>query len=179
MNIFKNFFKDLGDLSRSEFARKYVVQSVAIFMTWGAFGNFYNFGLSEKELLEKKGVVDNISIQLQVGTTQYQNKEYYPLIISLENSTEKFRVRDNFNSYFSDIRDKIKKGDTVTILTRTKVESFLCWGKNGDVYQIRKNDSILFPLSVVKEYNKNQATFTAVFAFLLWTIYFVIRLKKK
>jgi len=178
MTILKKFFDDLNNLSRFQVACKYLFPAVAIFMTWGALGNYYTLTFSKTNLVAYTGTVTSIGTQLETGTTQYQQIKYHPIVISLSNSTREFRVRDNFKEYFDGLQNDVRNGDTVTVYTITKFAAFISWGKKADVYQIEKNGDILFPLAAVKAYNENQGLILSVFAFALWTLYAVFKLRK-
>jgi len=144
-------------------------------MTWGALGNFYTLSLTKKDLIANRGEVTTINTRLEFGTTQYRRIKYYPIIISLEHSSKEFRVRDNFKDWFNYLQDKIQSGDTVTIFTRSRFDALISWGKKGDIYKIDKNGTVIFPLSIVKEYNRSQALILGVFALVLW-LFFAIYL---
>jgi hypothetical protein len=109
-----------------------------------------------------------------MGSLQYK---YYPLIISLNNSTTNFRIRDKFDDWFPYLEDEIHIGDTIQIYTRTKFQTLLGWGKKGDVYLIEKGDKLLFPTSVVRDYNAGQAKGLLFLALLFWTPFVLYKLK--
>jgi hypothetical protein len=171
MTILRTFANDLNRLTRLQFGCKYIFPLVAFFLTWGALGNFYTLSLTQKDLVENKGEVTTINKMLEVGTTQYQQIEYYPIIISLGHSSKEFRVRDNFKDWFNYLQDKIHGGDTVTLFTRSRFDALISWGKRGDIYEIDKNGAVIFPLSIVKEYNRNQALVLGIFAVVLWLFF--------
>ena len=148
-------------------------------MTWGALANLYTLNLSQKNLIGNEGEVMGINKQLELGTSQYGHKEYYPMIIALGSSSKEFRVRDNFKDWFAYLQERIQYGDTITVYTRSRLDALVTWGKNGDVYEIDKNGAILFPLSTVKAYNKNQALILGLFASILWSLYIVYKLKRR
>jgi hypothetical protein len=99
------------------------------------------------------------------------------LIISLTNSSTNFRIRDRFDDWFPFLEDKIHTGDTIEIYTRTKFRTLLGWGKKGDVYLIEKGGNLIFPLSVVREYNSGQAKALLFLALLFWTPFMLYKLK--
>jgi hypothetical protein len=179
MVILKKFLADLTNLSRFQFACKYVFPALAIFLTWGALGNFYTLTFSKRKLIAHNGIVTGMETRLEIGTTQYQQIKYYPIIISLNNSSKEFRLRDNFKEYFIELQNNMRNGDTATVYTRTKFDALVSWGKEGDIYQIEKNGNVLFPLTVVKAYNSNQALILSLFALVLWMLYAVFRFRKK
>lgn len=176
MTILKTFTSDLS-LPRFQFACKYIFPLSALFLTWGALGNVYTLTLSQKALIANRGEVRMINKQLELGTTQYQQIKYYPIIISLENTSTEFRLRSNFNDWFYRLQEKIQDGDTITVYTRSSFDALLSWGKKGDVYEIDKNDIVLFPLDAVKEYNKNQALALGFFASILWALFIAYKFK--
>jgi hypothetical protein len=179
MAIIKTFINDLNSISRFHFACKYIFPLVAVFMTWGALGNFYTLTLTQNDLTANKGQVQTISMQLEIGTTQFQQIKYHPIIITLGNSSYEFRVRDNFKDWFNFLHERIHEGDTVTIYTRSTLDALISWGKKGDVYEIDKNGVVLFPLSTVKEYNNNQALILILFASILWLVFIVYKFQAK
>jgi len=179
MAIIKPFIDDLIRLSRFQFACKYVFPSIAFFFSWGALGNFYTLTLSQRDLIANNGQVTSMGVRLESGATQYQQIKYYPIKISLRNSSKDFRIRDNFKSYFKGIQDNIQYGDTVTVYTRSKFDALISWGEEGDIYQIEKKGVVLFPLAIVKSYNTRQALVLCVFALVFWTLSVVFRLRRK
>ena|SRR5688572_22226940 len=168
MTILRTIANDRTRLSRIQFVCKYFFPLVAIFFTWGALGNFYSLSLTQKDLIANKGKITTMITKMEIGITKYRRIKYYPIIISLEHSSKEFRVRDNFKDWLVYLQDKIQSGDSVTIFTRNRFDAFLSWGRKGDIYEIDKNGTVIFPLSIVKEYNRNQAKLLAVFALVFW-----------
>lgn len=175
MTMFKKVLKDLLNLSRFHFACKYVFPSVAIFLTWGCLGNFYQTRLGKSQLVQYNGQVRSINVVFEQGTKS--SYKYYPLIISLTNSTTNFRIRDKFDDWFPYLEYEIHIGDTIQIYTRTKFQTLLGWGKNGDVYLIEKGDKLLFPTNVMRDYNAGQATGLLFLALLFWAPFLLYKLK--
>lgn len=178
MNFFKRFAKDFSNLSRFHFACKYIFPAFAIFLTWGSLGNFYQTQLNKTQLVKNSGLVSDIEVVFQQGTKP--SYKYYPLLISLVNSSNSFRLRDKFTDWFSFLQDKIHVGDTIEIYTRTKFQTLIGWGKQNDIYQIEKGNQLIFPISVVTDYNASQARALLFLALLFWSpfIFFKFRVIK-
>ena len=175
MTIFKNLWSDISNLSRFHFACKYVFPSFAIFLTWGCLGNFYQIRLTKHQLVQNHGQVRSINVVFEQGTKS--SYKYYPLIISLTNSKTNFRIRDKFDDWFPYLKDEIHIGDTIQIYTRTKFQTILGWGKKDDVYLIEKGGKLLFPSSVVSDYNAGQAKGMLFLALLFWAPFIFYKLK--
>lgn len=175
MTSFKKIWNDLSTLSRFHFACKYIFPFFAIFLTWGCLGNFYQTRLGKSELVEHVGQVHHIGVRFEQGTRS--SYKYYPLKISLENFTDEFSLRDEFEDRFSLLQDKIHMGDTITIYTRTSLQTMIGWGQKNDIYQIEKGSEVLFPASVAADYNANQAKILLLMALLFWTPFVLFRLK--
>lgn len=144
-------------------------------MTWGALGNFYQTHLDKKQLVQNKGIVNNIAVVFEQGTKS--SYKYYPLKISLAGFSNAFRLRDNFKDWFPYLQDKIKTGDTIEIYTRTKLQSIIGWGKQNDIYQIEENKQVLLPLTFVADYNNRQAIGIMIMAILFWTPFVLYKLR--
>lgn len=138
-------------------------------MTWGCLGNFYQTQLDKSQLVQNKGQVHSIDVVFEQGTKS--SYKYYPLIISLTNSEINFRIRDKFDDWFPFLENEIHIGDTIQIFTRTKIQTLLGWGERGDVYLIEKGGKLIFPTSIVREYNVGQAKAFLFLALLFWTPY--------
>jgi hypothetical protein len=177
-NFFKTLLKDANELPKFQFACKYVFPLAAAFMSWGAIANYYSLTFETTNLNKHTGIVNSIQVIEEIGYTQYQSIKYFPVEISLHNSTKLFRLRENFSKYFNKLQSEIEKGDTVTIYTRTKFEALVGWGKQLDIYQIEKKGEILLPLGAVREYNKNQASALAIFSIILWAPFVLYILRR-
>jgi hypothetical protein len=175
MTIFKRFGSDLINLPRFHFGCKYVFPAAAFFLTWGCLGNFYQTRLDKSQLVANVGVVDNIDVAFEQGMKS--SYKYYPLLISLKNSSDNFRLRDKFGDWFPFLRDSIHIGDTITIYTRTKFQTIIGWGKTNDIYLIEKGNELIFPASIVRDYNAGQAKLLLVLALLFWTPFVLYKLK--
>lgn len=77
MPIFKMFWKDLSNLSRFQFACKYLFPSVAIFMTWGCLANLFQTRLDKSQLDKHIGKVSSIDVAFEQGTKR--SYKYYPI----------------------------------------------------------------------------------------------------
>ena len=175
MTIFKKFWNDLVNLSRVHFGIKYVLPAVAIFLTWGCLGNFYQTRLDKSQLVRNNGQVRSIEVVFEKGTKS--SYKYHPLRIVLVNSADKFRLRDSFDDWFPFLENKIHIGDTIQIYTRTRFQSLIGWGRKSDIYLIEKGSELIFPASVVRDYNAGQAKLLLFLALLFWTPYVLYKLK--
>lgn len=175
MASLKKVWNDILNLSRFQLGCKYVFPTVALFMTWGAVGNFYQSHLDKNELVKNKGEVNSIGIVFEQGTKS--SYKYCPLKISLVGFSNDFRLRDNFKDWFDQLQEKIKTGDTIEIYTRNRFQSIIGWGQQSDIYQIEKNNEILLSLNAVADYNRGQATILMFMAILFWTPFVLYKMK--
>jgi hypothetical protein len=153
----------------------YILPLLALFITWGCIANFMQNNLEKKDLLQTKGVVSSINIVFEQGTRK--NYKYNPLVISLNESSEIFKLRDRLNDWFPLIQEKVHVGDTICIYTRTKMQSLLGWGTKNDIYIIEKNNTDILRAFVMQEYNTSQAIATLFFSLLFWIPYLLFKLK--
>src|SRR5687767_12473004 len=121
---FKILWKDLGNLPRHHFFQKYILPALAIFFTWGATGHLYLSALTKDLLVKNVGQVSNIE-EIMEGGRYIHN----PLIISLANYHQNFRLRDTYERDYFVLQQEIKVGDTITIYTRHLWQTILGWGK--------------------------------------------------
>ncbi len=148
---------------------------MAFFFTWGALGNFYQAHLDKTQLLLNEGEIATIDIIFEQGSKP--SYSHNPLIISLFGYEKTFRVRDNFKDWFPILKEKIQKGDKVKIYTRTKIQTIFGWGRQNDIFLIEKNNEPLLPLSIIADYNSDQATLLALFSLIFWTVFVLYKLK--
>lgn len=145
---------------------------------WGLLGHLSLLNLETTSLRQNKGQVISIGIKVEQSIKGYK---YQPLIISLfttggtfddfnnikrlKKLFNNFRLKDNFSSEFASIQREIGLGDTITIYTRKKWQTILGMGRQNDIYQIEKNNQILFPIEKMIEYQKDQTLVFGLFAF--------------
>lgn len=160
---------------RFKFACKYVFPITALFLTWGFSVNLYQTNLNQTQLIRNEGVVNGIGIVFEQGTS-YGNK-YYPLEIILAGLQRPFRLRDSFKNLFPNLQKDIIVGDTIEIYTRSEFLSIIGWGEKNDIYLIKKDNKILLPLSVMSDYNGNQAIVLLILAIIFWIPFILYKLK--
>jgi len=172
--LLKIFFEDLKNLSKGQFFQKYVLPILVTFFTWGLFGHLYLLTFKTSSLISNTGEVVTISIRHEIGggRTRYR---YNTLKFGLKNFQNEFRLRNEFQDYFSNLQNQIATGDTISLFTISKLQTFLCWGKQNDIYEINKNGIKLFGIENVKEYRRNQTIIFGVLGLLLWTWYLLYR----
>lgn len=175
MKILKIFWSDFSNLSRFQFACKYVFPTIAAFFTWGAIVNLHESTLDKKQLLQYEGRLENMEIVFQQGTKS--SYRYYPLIISLKGLNKDFRLRDALSDWFPLLQDKIKLGDTISIYTRTEFQSKIGWGVSNDIYLIEKNNDPILPTSVIADYNSKQGKISLFISLPLWTLFILYKFK--
>src|SRR5688572_4707215 len=134
----KMLWKDLNN-SRSQFFQKYILPALAIFFTWGAIGHLYLITITKDLLVKNMGQVATIEEKMEGG-----RYNHHPLIISLTNYHEEFRLPDTYERDYFVLQQEIKVGDTIAIYTRHLWQAILGWGKFKDIYQIDKGRETFF-----------------------------------
>lgn len=92
IKLLKRFWDSFGD---KDFGLKIVAPTLGLFLTLGAFAQYYSFSLDKDELVKTSGTVEWIGETMEHGTNF---NKYYPLMISLSGHHKQFRVKDTFNT---------------------------------------------------------------------------------
>jgi hypothetical protein len=153
-----------------------VLRVFAVSFVYMAFCYLYLYNLTINDLLSITGSITNREIVFVQGTKpQYK---HYPMVISLKNYDQQFRIMDVYSRTFSDIENQINIGDTVKIYYRTKLQAFIGFGKRFDIYQLEKNGQVIFPFEATKRQNIFSFKSMLFLAFLFYGISFLTRTKK-
>jgi hypothetical protein len=173
--IFRKVWRDLMDLSRGEFAVKYILPFIAAFMTYATIGSFCMAGLSTSSLEKQTGKV----VDMQVAALQGARNTYNPLWIRLDNYKDDFRLMESYSSSFKQLQSEIKAGDEITIFHRNTFLTILGFGKTYDVFQVDKGDKELFSIKTVRNHYFKIGLLTAFFSFGLWTTYYLLHVRRR
>ena len=177
MKYLKQFWRDLGRLSKPQFGLKYVVPAIAVFFTYGAVGHFYVSYLSLDDLQKQTGQPLYADVRFLQGTKH--NYKYYPLYIQLDNSPKEFRLMDTYNEYFPFIQDQVNAAKEITIYYRTPFQTFMGFGKETDIIQINKGNTTIFSMETVGKHSRKTSLMMFVFAAILWGIYYWFYVRKQ
>lgn len=168
----KKFWDEFGT---KEFGIKYVLPAGGLFFTFGFLGHLYTQSLTTKDLIKTTGTVEYIGVVYEQGTKpQYK---YYPLRIVLTDN-EPYRVHDNFKLRFPTLENEIKTGDTISIYSRSQLQTYIGWGQLADIYQIEKGNTVLFDIKWMMNYQKSQGEIFLVFGLICWTIYIGVKFNR-
>ena len=160
----KKFWKEFGT---KEFGIKYILPVGGLFFTWGFLGHLYTQSLTLDDFVKTTGTVEQIEIVFEQGA----KSNYKWLTIHLNETGDSYRVHDSFKSRFKEFKTKISTGDTITIYTRTPLQTTIGWGQAADIYQIEKRGQVLFDFKWMKKFNKDQLWTTLFFSVFFWGIY--------
>lgn len=194
-NGVKIFLHDLSTQSKAGFFAKYMLPVLILFFALAVIGKLAQMGLTTKSLIANKGQVLSIGIQVEYGHTRSGSYKLYPLKIVLykepssfegmnkisqfKNLFQEFRLLDNFRPKFFGITDEIHQGDTITVYTRTGWQTFLGWGRKNDIYQIEKNNKVLFPIRDMLDHQNGQMIIFTFFLLGSSAIYMAYRLSRR
>jgi hypothetical protein len=162
-----------------EFRVKYILPLMAFLVTYAVIGQQYTHSLSENDLISINGQV------LAIRQDTLHNNKSEDLRITfrlLTNDNNLFLFANNGESYEL-ILQKVKIGDTISILHRTKLQSIFGIGSEFQIMKLEKDKDVLY------SFDESKQTFGVINIFGifvmvgLWILYFYfkyrLKLKKK
>lgn len=166
----------MGELSKSEHARKYLWPIAILFFIWVFVGNMVEYNYKKQNLNWTKGKV----VYIEQVTTEYYKKaddDRHELIIRLENSPADFIVRDIFD--YRNVINTIKIGDTIVIYSRKKYQVIFGFGKLNEICQIEYKDNIIFDITQRKRNALGLAIISLSAIILFTSLYFFFKKSRK
>lgn len=164
-NPLRILWRDLMDLSRGDFAMKYLFPLPTVVLTYAAIGSFCMAALDENDLEKQTGRISAIQIEPET------KKSKGSLFISLDNFGKWFRLTSDYSTHFDWIQARIKVNDHITIYHRNDFLTYVGMGKEYDIFQITKEDKPVFSIDRTKEKKVYLGGLTTFFSLALWSVY--------
>lgn len=162
----------LEEFKKDSFYYKFLLPIIGLFLTWGFISQFYLTTLSKTNLESIKGSILKIGIQkVESNSSLYKTTTYNPLIITINNSNDEFRLRHQLVDYFGKIQRDLKIGDTITIYKKFSLQAMFTMGRKNDIFQIEKDKKIIFEIKELHPFLRSQWI-----AFLIFDIIILIAL---
>ena len=110
------------------------------------------YSLSPGDLLSITGKVNELKVITVEGFgTKPRISSSYPMIIKLDNFNDQFWLNGGYSKTFETIQKQVSLNDIVKVYYRTKTQSFFGFGKRYNIYQLEKNNQIIFSIAETKK----------------------------
>ena len=165
--------------SRSIIYGKYVLPFLAIILTWIAVGSLFNLLLARNNLCSFTGNVEKIRVEELRFPSRFRNHIDHNLVIRFVDPSNIYVLSEDFKSNFADILRNIHPGDRVSIYFRSLSQTIFGLGRQSDIYQLEKNNIVIFPISTVRRKYILIGLSSFLFAPLVWFGYYLVLKKQK
>jgi hypothetical protein len=155
------------------FKVKYGLPIIACLATYVVIGQLYTSSLSENDLVSSIGQVSIIKQDIFLHDKNEDTTKR--VTIELANVKDNFFLFDNTGDIYELVKQNVNKGDTVSILHRTQLQSIIGFGSEYQVMKLTKDENVLYSFDDAKQTFGTLSIFGIFVMTGLWILYFYFK----